>query len=64
MIVYNDAWCKIEITPANFPGCYFVTLDDDQEASQACVSLDEAKDVAEEMREAFIEDNGQFGMGA
>lgn len=64
MMCYDDHWCKIEITPADFPGCYFVTLDDDQETSQACISLEEAKNTAEEMREAFLEEHGQFGVGA
>ena len=64
MMMYDDHWCKIEITPANFPGCYFVTLDDDQESAEPCISLEIAKEVAEEMREAFLEEHGQFGIGS
>ena len=64
MMMYDDHWCKIEIVPANFPGCYHVILDDDPESAQACVHLYEAKEVAEEMREAFLEEHGQFGVGS
>lgn len=66
MIIYDDAWCKIEITEANFPGCYYVTVDDDPEhyLSTSSIGLDEAKADAEEARAQFIEDNGQFGVGA
>lgn len=44
MIVYDDEHGKIEITPAAFPGCYFVTFNDDPEhyRSTSCVSLAEA----------------------
>jgi len=66
MIIYDDAWCKIEIVEASFPGCYFVTVDDDPEhnLSTSSVGLNNAKADAEEIRDYFIEDNNQFGVGA
>lgn len=64
MMMYDDHWCKIEIVPAELHGCYYVILDDDPETSQACISLPHAKETAEDMREAFLEEHGQFGVGA
>lgn len=66
MIIYDDNLCRIEITEADFRGCYFVTVDNDPEhpLSTSSVGLDNAKADAEEARAQFIEDNGQFGVGA
>ena len=47
---------RIDITEANFPGCYFVTVDDDPEhyLSTSCVSpveaIDHAINILEEMK--------------
>ena len=66
MIIYDDAWCRIEITEAGFPGCYHVTVDDDPEhyLSTSAVGLTNAMAEAEEARDLFLEDNNQFGVGA
>jgi hypothetical protein len=66
MIVYEDSNCQIELIPAEFPGCYFVTVDDDPEhyLSTSATSLVEAEDIIEEIKAEIFEVNGQFGVGA
>jgi len=66
VIIYDDAWCRIEIAEGAFPGCYHVTVDDDPKhyLSTSSVGLDNAKADAKEARAQFIEDNNEFGVGA
>lgn len=47
---------RIDITEADFPGCYFVTVDDDPEhyLSTSCVSPMEARDWAIHILEELI----------
>ena len=63
MIVYNDVYCKIEISAAQYPGCYFVILDDDDECAVSCTSLVEAEQEAQVMRDEFLDDHGFPGVG-
>ena len=66
-IVYDDATCKVVIEECeHMRGCYYVTVDDDPEhyLSTSSIGRIEAEDDAEEIRQQFIEDNGQFGVGA
>ncbi len=57
---------QVDITEADFPGCYFITVEDDPEhaLSTTVVSLQEAEDLADEIREQWEIDNGQFGVGS
>ena len=66
MIFCDDINCKISIEPAAFVGCYFVIVDDDPEhpLNQSCISEQEAWEIAADVREEFLEDNGRMGVGA
>lgn len=67
IVVYDDVWCKITIEkdPYGYRGLgYFVVLDDDPENSVHAIKLDEAYETADMMRDEFIAENGQFGVGA
>jgi hypothetical protein len=64
-IVYDDHLCKIEIVHnILLPRTFWVVLDGDDEGAQWAKDMTEAKETAEDMREAFIEEHGQFGVGA
>ncbi len=66
MIYCDDHFCKITVEPADYPGCYFVIVDNDPEhvLGQACISESEAWAAAVDIRAEIVEDNSQFGVGA
>ena len=64
LIVYDDHWCKVEIVEGAISGCYHIIVDDDPENGTCAIGEKEALDEAEWRRECFIEENGQFGVGA
>ncbi len=64
-IFCDDVFCKIEIVPNTMMfGTFYVVLDGDDESAQCALDYNEACDIAEDMYAEFVEDNGQFGVGA